>query len=53
MIQTDSKTHERVRKEALKRALPVWVVSTLLLNHALDSLKAGDLTLSGPSIDKP
>ena len=50
-LQTDAKTHERVRKEALKRSLPVWVVSTLLLNHALDSIKAGDLTLTGPALN--
>jgi hypothetical protein len=51
MIQVASKTHERVRKEALKRQLPVYAVATLLLDHALDSIKAGDLSLSGPTLN--
>ena len=53
MIQVDPKTHERVRKEAVKRSLPVHDVATLLLNHALDSVKSGDVKISGPSITPP
>ena len=52
MIQVAEKTHERVRKEALKRQLPVYAVATLLLDHALDSMKAGDFKLTGPTLDK-
>jgi hypothetical protein len=53
MIQVDTKTHERVRKEAAKRSLPVHAVATLLLNHALDSIKSGELKISGPTIETP
>ena len=53
MIQVAEKTHERVRREALKRQLPVYAVATLLLDHALDSLKAGEVKLTGPTIETP
>jgi len=53
MIQVDQRTHERVRKEAVKRSLPVHAVATLLINYALDSIKSGDVKISGPSIETP
>ncbi len=49
----DQKTHERVRKEAIRRSIPVWQVTRLLLNYSLDAVKSGDLKLTGPSIETP
>lgn len=53
IIKTDDATHTRVLREAKKRSLPVWVVATLLLNHALDAVKSGNLKINPPGLEKP